>query len=85
MTNRSFDDDPTEIKRLMEYHNVEPTRGPNGELGLKIKHNCIHLEWDNGLAKCKIHDTKPIVCKDYSCEKIIKKAIEKAALDGIYL
>ena len=85
MTNRKFDDDPTEIKRLMEYHNVEAVRGPNGELGVKVKHTCIHLEWVDGLAKWKIYDTRPLVCQEYSCRKIIEKAIAKAAINGIHL
>jgi len=84
MTNRSYEDDPTEIKRLIEYHNCEPMRGANGELGIKIPMTCIHLEWDEGKAKCKIYDTRPKVCRDYSCKKIIDKAIAKA-FDGIYI
>ena len=69
MSNRSFDDDPKEIKRLIAYHFCTPMKNAQGELGIKIPFTCIHLGWDNGKSFCKIHDTKPVVCKEYYCGK----------------
>lgn len=79
MTNRSFDDDPKEIKRLIAYHRCIPMKDKNGELGIKIPMTCIQLGWKDGKSYCKINATKPVVCKEYYCEKIIKKALT----DGI--
>jgi Fe-S-cluster containining protein len=84
MTNRFFDDDPTEIKRLIEYHNCTPVKvnNPNGKdfLGIRIPQTCINLDWDkDGKSICKIHDNKPIVCNEYYCKKVIEKAVHKLA------
>jgi Fe-S-cluster containining protein len=79
MTNRSFDNDPKEIKRLAKYHNLELMRHKEtGELGIKVPMTCIHLGWDNGKSYCKIHETRPVVCKEYFCGDAIQKGIEKA-------
>jgi len=106
MENRSFDEDPTEIKKLISYHNLNPLRRDDGilgiavlrnvielrknirgELGIHIPGDCKYLTKDKeGIYGCTIHDTRPIVCREYACEKIIKKALEKAILtDGIHL
>ena len=82
MINRFFDDDPTEIKQLIEYHNCTPIRVPNPEgkdfLGIRIPQTCIHLERDKeGKSVCKIQDKKPIVCKNYHCKKVIEKAVRE--------
>lgn len=76
MSNRSFDNDPKEIKKLMLYHNCEPMRNAQGELGIKIPMTCIHLRVEDGKSSCAIHDNKPVVCKEYFCGK---------ALNGICL
>jgi Fe-S-cluster containining protein len=85
MTNRSFDDDPREIKRLMEYHGIQPIKNSKGELGIHIPGDCKHLlkdsDWKYG---CAIYETRPIVCREYCCEKIIKKALETIA-DGVHI
>jgi Fe-S-cluster containining protein len=78
MTNRSFDDDPKEIKKLIEYHGLTTMKNKQGELGIHIPSDCIHYEMVDGKSSCKIHDTKPVVCREYYCEKIIKKALEEA-------
>jgi len=85
MTNRSFDDDPLEIKRLIEYHGCTPMKNKEGELGISIPMTCIHLEMIDGKATCKIHDTRPVVCKEYYCEKVIKKALEEQIANGVCL
>ena len=82
LTNRSFDDDSKEIKRLIEYHNCIPMKNAKGELGIKIPMTCIHLRWDGDKSSCAVHDDKPVVCKEYCCEKIIREALEKR-LDGV--
>jgi len=106
MENRSFDEDTTEIKKLMSYHNLTPLRREDGILGInvllsviKFRQNIrgelgIHIPGDcNYLTKdkdnnygCAIHEKRPIVCREYACEKIIKKALEKAAsMNGIHI
>lgn len=75
MSNRSYEDDPKEIKRLIEYHGCAPVRGENGILGINIPLTCIYLGWKDGKSYCKIHDKKPIVCKEYYCKKVIDKAV----------
>ena len=84
MTNRSFDNDPKEIKRLAKYHGLTLMRNKKGELGIKIPMTCEHLEMIDGKATCKIHDTRPVVCQEYFCGKVIKKALEEQ-LSGICL
>jgi Fe-S-cluster containining protein len=84
MSNRSYDDDPTEIKRLIECHNCEPMRNAKGELGIKIPMTCIHLRMQDGKSSCAIHDSKPIVCKRYHCGRAIEKGLEKS-LDGVHV
>lgn len=83
LTNRSYDNDPKEIKRLIEYHCCEPMKNKRGQLGIKIPMTCIELRLIDGISSCDIHDHKPVVCKEYYCEKIIKKALEK--LNGIHV
>ena len=85
MTNRSYDNDPREIKKLMEYHGIKPIKNAKGELGIHIPGDCEHLTEKDGLYGCKIHDTRPVVCREYHCEKIIKKALEKAITDGVHI
>jgi len=82
MSNRSFRDDPKEIKRLIEYHNCQPVCNRKGQLGIKIPMTCIHLRIVDGKSQCAIHDTKPVVCKEYFCEAAIKGALEKQ-LNGV--
>jgi Fe-S-cluster containining protein len=81
MSNRSFDNDPTEVKRLIEYHNCEPMRNAKGELGIKIPMTCIHLRMNDSESECAIHDDKPIVCKRYHCGKAIEEGLKK--LNGV--
>lgn len=79
MTNRSYDDDPKEIKRLIEYHGLTALKNSKGELGIHIPGDCVHYGEEEGKSICKIQDTKPIVCREYYCEKVIKKALEEIA------
>lgn len=79
MINRSFDNDEKEIKRLIEYHGCEPIKNKKGELGIKIPMTCRHLEIKEGKSRCKIYESRPLVCKEYFCEKVLKKALE----DGV--
>ena len=82
MTNRSFDNDPDEIKRLATYHGLELMKHrETGELGLKIPMTCKHLGWKDGKSFCKIYKTRPVVCKKYFCGKAVELALEK--LNGI--
>jgi len=76
-TDRNYDDDPKEIKRLIKYHNCEPMRNINGELGIKIPMTCIHLQMIDGKSHCTIHDEKPVVCREYFCRKAIEKGLKK--------
>lgn len=76
LTNRSFDNDPKEIKRLAEYHNLECMKNAKGELGIKIPMTCIHLKMVDGKSECAIQDDKPVVCREYFCGKAIAKALE---------
>lgn len=76
MFNRSYDNDPKEIKKLIKYHNCEPIRNAKGELGIKIPMTCIHLRMKDGVSSCAIHDTKPVVCREYFCGKAIAKGLE---------
>jgi Fe-S-cluster containining protein len=88
MSNRFFDDDPTEIKKLIEYHNCTPIRvsNPGGKdfLGIRIPQTCVHLKMVKGKAVCKIHDKRPRVCKEYFCKKVIEKALRRGA-NGIHI
>jgi Fe-S-cluster containining protein len=45
-------------------------------MGIKIPLTCIHLKWEDGKSICAIHDSKPVVCKEYFCKKAIAKALE---------
>lgn len=83
MTNRSFDNDPMGIKALMEYHGLKPLRNSKGELGVNIPGKCIHHEKRDGKSFCKIHENRPQVCRNYFCEKVIKKALEEKLVDGV--
>jgi Fe-S-cluster containining protein len=77
MSNRSYDDDPKEIKKLIEYHGCTPIKNAQGELGISIPMTCVHLGWDDeGKSFCKIHENKPVVCKEYYCGKVIEKALQ---------
>jgi Fe-S-cluster containining protein len=77
MTNRSYDDDRKEIKKLIEFHGLQTMRNSKGELGIHIPGNCEHYDEDEeGKSLCKIHDTKPAVCREYFCERAIKSALE---------
>jgi len=86
MTNRSYDDDPKEIKKLMSYHGIKPLKNKEGELGIHIPCKCEHFYEDNGKAACAIHDTRPIVCREYFCAKACElgKHLEDIA-NGVYL
>ena len=77
MTNRSFDDDPKEIKKLIEYHNCQPMKNEKGELGIKIPMTFIHLRTVDGDSQCAIQDDKPVVCREYYCGAAIAKGLEK--------
>ena len=83
MTNRSYDDDPMGIKDLMRYHGLEPLRNAKGELGVHISGDCEHHGKKDGKSFCKIHDKRPPVCRNYFCEKVIKKALEEQLTNGV--
>ena len=82
MTNRSYDDDPKEIKKLIEFHGLITMRNKKGELGIHIPSDCIHYGKKDGHSFCKIQDAKPVVCKEYYCEKAIRRALEES-LNGV--
>jgi len=66
---------------------IELRKNINGELGIHIPGDCNYLtkDKDNNYG-CMIHEKRPIVCREYACEKIIKKALEKAVLiNGVHL
>ena len=86
MTNRSYDDDPKEIKKLMSYHGIQPIKNAKGELGIHIKGKCEHFEWVDGKASCKIYETRPVVCKEYYCQKAkdLGKKLEELA-NGVHI
>lgn len=76
--NRLADDDKLEIARLIKYHGCEPVKNEKtGELGIRIPITCEHLDLQDGKAVCKIYETRPVVCKNYFCKKVIEKAIKK--------
>jgi Fe-S-cluster containining protein len=84
MTNRNYEDDPKEIKRLIEYHHCSPIKNAKGELGISIPLTCIHLGWDKeGKSFCKIQDKKPIVCKEYYCQRVKEKAKIEKFIEGL--
>lgn len=85
MSNRSYENDPKEIKKLIEYHNCEPMKNAKGELGIKIPIACVHLRMNDKKSECLIHDKKPVVCKEYYCERTIKKALERQLEDGVHI
>ena len=66
---------------------IELRKNIKGELGIHIPGDCNYLmkDKDNNYG-CTIHEKRPIVCREYYCEKIIKKALEKAALmNGVHI
>ena len=75
MSNRSFDDDPKGIKRLMNLHAIEPVRNKEGELGACIPIRCKAMIFDGEHWACGIYKNRPVVCKEYFCERMIKKAL----------
>jgi len=75
MTNRDFEDDPKEIKRLIQYHGCIPVKNQKGELGMSVPIKCRFLIFKDEKWTCAIEDKKPIVCKEYFCERVIKKAL----------
>lgn len=84
MTNRSYDDDPTEIKKLIEFHGLRTMKNSKGELGIHIPSKCINLEMKDGKPSCKIEAIKPVVCREYYCEKVIAKALQEAT-NGLHV
>ena len=84
MTNRKFDDDPTEIKKLIEYHNCIPMRRHDGVLGIQNPLTCKYLKTKKGKCLCMIQDEKPKVCADYFCKKVLDKAVKEIA-GGLHL
>jgi len=84
MSNRSYDNDPKEIKRLIEYHGCTPIKNMKGELGISIPMTCQYLAWEGSKSICKIQDKKPVVCKEYYCGKIIEQAL-KEKLNGVHI
>jgi Fe-S-cluster containining protein len=48
-------------------------------MGIHIPSKCINLEMVDGKPFCKIHDTRPGVCRNYFCEKVIAKALQGVA------
>jgi Fe-S-cluster containining protein len=84
LTNRSFDNDELGIKKLMEYHGLTPLRNAKGQIGVHIPGDCVHIDKSNGKFRCKIYETRPVVCREYFCEKVIKKALEGIA-DGLHV
>jgi hypothetical protein len=78
MSNRSFDNDPKEIKRLILLHGCQPMKNDKGELGISIPIKCSALIFKDGQWTCALGDKRPVVCKEYFCERMIKKALERA-------
>ena len=86
MTNRSFDDDPKGIKKLMEYHGLRPLKNAKGELGINIPGDCQHLTKDkDGKYGCAIYEDRPVVCREYYCQMAIDLGKELEKLSGVCL
>ena len=60
MTNRSYDDDPQEIKKLIEFHGLKTMKNNKGELGIHIPSKCIHFEMIDGKSSCKPFSRTPL-------------------------
>lgn len=75
LDNIPIDQDEKEIARLASYHGCEPMEY-NGKLAIKVPNPCKHLSWDeDGKAVCLIYENRPIVCREYFCQKAIKAGI----------
>jgi len=69
--------DPLELVRYYNYHNFDPMQkviGGKRVLCIRIPIPCNYLDEETGL--CVIYDNRPIVCRDYFCEKAIGDAIK---------
>ena len=63
---------------------VKIFKNSKGELGVHIPGQCEHFERIDKKASCKIYETRPVVCKEYYCKKIIDKAVQKL-VNGVHL
>lgn len=77
--------DRQEFGRWLGYHRCSPRwmRTDGGEVLLvKIPIVCEHLAYDAaGLARCRIYDSRPRICRDHVCLKL-KKPEEQPSYSG---
>ena len=77
------DDDPQEFARWLAYHRCDVKGLPTEDgdvLMIRIPMVCKHLAYDKqGLASCKIYDTRPQICRDHLCDKLRSGAVPEAS------
>ena len=68
------DQDRMELGKWLENHHcrIETVDTPGGPvLGVRIPIICRHLVYDHdGIATCKIYDTRPQICREHRCQRI---------------
>lgn len=73
MDNRPIGKDPKELARYYKLHHCEPMSYPTPKgavFAIKIPLVCSWLEWDqNGKARCKDYEHRPVVCREYFCHR----------------
>ena len=72
LMNTPYDKDEREVGKWAMYHGVETARHrSNGidYLAISLPGDCKYLIETDGVCSCKIHNDRPIVCKDYYCKK----------------
>lgn len=76
--------DTQELGRWITYHGYDAIKIFNGKedvLAIKLDGPCEYLETHDGLFyTCKIHKTRPQICKDHWCNRLnLEEKIDKVA------
>lgn|SRR4030042_4231629 len=78
--NIPIDGDTKEIGKWLLYHNIEPMKYKIGDqevLAANIPLSCKYLDMDADKCICKIYNDRPVVCKEYFCQKVINQIMNK--------
>lgn len=67
------DNDRQEIKRWLEGHHcvsvLYPEKDGKMTMGVRIPLICQYLKCKDGVYSCKIYETRPVICKEYFCQR----------------
>jgi len=64
-----IDQDTQELSRWLQGHHCIPVKMDGNILGMMIPSICEHFKEIDGVKACAIYETRPKICREFSCQQ----------------